>query len=126
MPGQRGGFFGWAVAFAALALTVGAVELGRSSVFAPPELRSAHADPAKPSIPPDMMVIVAEEGKTFHRAGCPFMHDKTHLQTIPANQAIREGYAPCVRCMHEYQASKSPPQMDPAQRESAHASLDLP
>ena len=49
-----------------------------------------------------MMVIIAEDGKTFHVAGCPFIHDKARLRTIPAQEAEKEGYAPCVRCMKKY------------------------
>ena len=48
------------------------------------------------------MVVVAADGKTFHVAGCPFIHDKTRLRTIAAREAMREGYAPCVRCMKKY------------------------
>jgi hypothetical protein len=47
------------------------------------------------------MVVVSEDGKTFHAAGCRFIHDKA-LRTIPASEALREGYAPCVRCMRKY------------------------
>jgi hypothetical protein len=49
-----------------------------------------------------MMVVVAEDGKAFHVAGCRFIHDKAKLRTIPAGEALREGYAPCVRCMKKY------------------------
>jgi hypothetical protein len=49
-----------------------------------------------------MMVVVAEDGKTFHVAGCRFIHDKAKLRTITAGQALREGYMPCVRCMKKY------------------------
>ena len=49
-----------------------------------------------------MMVIVAADGKTFHVVGCPFIHDKTRLRTIRAQEAENEGYVPCVRCMKKY------------------------
>jgi hypothetical protein len=49
-----------------------------------------------------MIVVVAEDGKTFHAAACPFIHDKAKLRTIPASQALKEGYTPCVRCMKKY------------------------
>ncbi len=49
-----------------------------------------------------MMVVVSTDGKTFHAARCPFIHDKAHIQTIAARGALREGYAPCVRCMRQY------------------------
>lgn len=101
MSRSRRTFLGWAVAAAASALVVGGIEVAQSSVFSLPGLRSEHARPSN-SVPPDMMVIVAEDGKTFHVAGCPFVHDKTRLRTIPAREAEQEGYGPCVRCMKKY------------------------
>ena len=101
VPGSRRGFLGWMVAAAAAVLVAGSFELGRSSVLSHPKLRSEHAQPGS-GVPPDMMVVVSAEGKTFHVAGCPFIHDKARLRTIAAREAIREGYAPCVRCMKKY------------------------
>jgi len=98
---SRRSFLGWAVAAAASLLVAGGIEVARSSVFSRASLRSEHAR-ASSRVPPDMMVIVADEGKTFHVAGCLFIHDKTHLRTIRAYQAEQEGYAPCVRCMKKY------------------------
>jgi hypothetical protein len=101
MPRSRRGFLGWMVAAAAAILVAGGVELGRSASSDQPELRSEHAQPGT-GVPAEMMVIVAEDGKTFHVAGCRFIHDKARLRTITASQALREGYAPCVRCMKKY------------------------
>src|ERR1019366_3074861 len=53
-------------------------------------------------VPPDMIVVVSADGKAFHAAGCPFIHDKAHIQTIQAREALRQGYAPCMRCMKKY------------------------
>ena len=82
-------------------LVSGAFEVARSFGSNQPDLRSEQAQRAV-GIPQDMMVVVAEDGKTFHVAGCTFIHDKARLQTIPAREAMREGYAPCVRCMKKY------------------------
>jgi len=98
---SRRSFLGWAVAAAASLLVTGGIEVARSSVFSRPSLRSEHAR-ASNRVPPDMMVLVADVGKTFHVAGCSFIHDKTHLRTIRAQEAEHEGYAPCVRCMKKY------------------------
>jgi hypothetical protein len=89
------------VAAAAAVLVAGGLEVARSSVFSHPELRSEHAQPGA-GVPPDMLVVVSTDGKTFHAAGCPFIHDKAHIRTIAAREAEREGYAPCVRCMKKY------------------------
>ena len=92
---------GWMVAAGAAVLLGGGFEAARSSVFSYPRLRSEHAR-ASSHVPPDMMVVVAEDGKTFHVAGCRFIHDKLRLRTISARQAEQEGYVPCVRCMKKY------------------------
>jgi len=101
MAPARRTFLGWVVAAAATVLVAGSFELARSSVSGRPELRSDHARPGN-GVPPEMMVVVATDGKTFHVPGCPFIHDKARLQTITAREAMREGYAPCVRCMKKY------------------------
>jgi len=75
--------------------------VARSSVYNRPELRSEHAKPGA-GVPPDMMVVISTDGKIFHRSGCRFIHDKAHVQTLTAREAMREGYAPCVRCMKQY------------------------
>jgi hypothetical protein len=100
LPNRRR-FLGWIVATGATALVVGGFEAASSSVLGRRMQRSQHAH-ASNRVPPDMQVIVAEEGKTFHVAGCPFIHRKAGLRTIPALEAEREGYAPCVRCMKKY------------------------
>jgi putative zinc finger protein len=105
--GSRRSFFGWMVAAAAAVLVAGSVELERSLGISGPELRSEHAQPGK-GVPPDMMVIVAEDGKTFHVAGCEFIHDKARLRTVAAHEAEREGYVPCVRCMKKYLSAARP------------------
>jgi hypothetical protein len=104
----RGTAFGWVIALAASLLIVGGLELGSSSAFSRPELRSQHADPATRDIPGDMLVVVTREGKTFHGGtGCPYMHEKTKERIISAREAIREGYSPCTRCMRSYLSAKS-------------------
>jgi Putative zinc-finger len=101
MPGSRRSFFGWMVATAAALLVAGGFEVARSAVFPHPRLRSEHAR-ASNHVPPDMIVIVAEDGKTFHANGCPFIQGRARLRTISAGDAEQEGYAPCVRCMKKY------------------------
>ncbi len=101
ISGSRRSFFGGMVAVAAALLMAGAFEVARSFGSNQPGLRSEQAQRAV-GIPPDMVVVVAEDGKTFHVAGCTFIHDKARLQTITAREAMREGYAPCVRCMKKY------------------------
>jgi hypothetical protein len=100
-PSSRRTFMGWIVAAAAALLIAGGFELGKSSAAGRPQLRSEHAQPGS-GVPPDMMVVVATDGKTFHVPGCSFIHDKARVETITAREAQQQGYAPCVRCMREY------------------------
>jgi len=99
-PARRG-FLGWMVAAAAAVLVVGSFEVARVSTPRQPDLRSEHAQPGA-GVPPDMMVVVSTGGRLFHASGCPFIHNKVHLRTIAAREALKEGYAPCARCMNKY------------------------
>ncbi|PYY09700.1 MAG: hypothetical protein DMG69_09360 [Acidobacteria bacterium] len=117
MQSRRRRFLGWMVAAAAAVLVTGSFEIARSSVFRRPELRSEHAQ-AGSGLPPDMMIVVSPNGKIFHASGCPFIHDKAHVRTIVVREAIKEGYAPCVRCMKKYLRAdlSSPESLADAQR----------
>jgi len=108
MPRKRGTAFGWMVALAAAVLLVVGFEIGDTSTFFRHQLRSEHAQPGS-RIPADLMVVVSEEGKTFHVPGCTFLHDKVKLRTLTAAQALREGYSPCVRCMKKYLTAAAGP-----------------
>ena len=96
----RRSFLGWIVTAAAVAMLAGVFEAGRFFGSSQPALRSEHAQSGT-GVPPDMMVVVSSEGKTFHVPGCRFIHDKT-VQGIAASAATRQGYTPCVRCMKEF------------------------
>jgi hypothetical protein len=104
---RRRTFLGWMVAAATGLIVAGGLEAARLSGSKDHELRSEHALRSS-RVPPDMMVLVADDGKTFHKAGCTFIHDKQHLRNITAQEAEREGYAPCVRCMKQYLTEKRP------------------
>lgn len=97
----RRSFLGWMAAAAATVLIVGGFEAARFAANRSPELRSEHAQPGK-GVPPNLMVVVADDGKLFHLAGCPFIHEKAKLRNLTAAEATREGYTPCVRCLKKY------------------------
>lgn len=90
----------WLVPVAALLLFGGVIRVANSLTFNPP-LKSEHADPGH-DIPPDMPVVVSVATRTFHVAGCGFIHNKETVRTMKAGEAIREGYVPCVRCLRKY------------------------
>jgi Putative zinc-finger len=102
--GYRSARFFWLLAVAAAALIVGGLTLGNSSAFKqPPDLRSHLAVPPH-GIPPTLMVVVSDDGKVFHVPGCKYLHkhdDESPVVTTAAD-ALRRGYAPCVRCLRQY------------------------
>ncbi len=90
----------WLVPVAALVLFAGGLRLANSITTTRP-LKSEHAQPGH-DIPPDMQVVVTDDAKLFHVAGCEFIHSKDRVRTLTAQEAIREGYVPCLRCMRKY------------------------
>lgn len=62
-----------------------------------PGLRTEHSRPAMKA--PARMVAVVAGGKTFHDPRCKYMHGAPKMMS--AEEAIRKGYSPCVRCMRE-------------------------
>ena len=62
-----------------------------------PQPRAQMSQPARRL--PQHLVAIVDGGKTFHVPGCPFMHGKYRMVT--PEEAIREGYNPCNRCMYE-------------------------
>jgi hypothetical protein len=93
----------WMLAVAAVALLAGGVALGNSAVFKQPELRSEHAKPSH-KIPPSLMVAVSTEGKLFHVPNCKYLHQHVgeSPELITASEAMKEGFTPCTRCLHQY------------------------
>jgi hypothetical protein len=90
----------WLVPVAALALFAGGLRFANSVTVAP-ALKSEHAQPAH-DIPPDLEVVVTDDAKLFHVAGCEFIHNKDLERTLTAKEAMRQGYVPCLRCMRKY------------------------
>lgn len=96
----------WMLAVAATALVAGSLALGNSAFFRQPELRSALAKPPH-GIPASLVVTVCDDGKVFHVPGCKYLHkhDDENPKMMTAAEALREGYAPCVRCLRQYLSS---------------------
>jgi hypothetical protein len=72
-----------------------------------PQPRAQMSQPARRL--PQRLVAIVDGGKTFHVPGCPFMHGKYRMVT--PEEAVREGYAPCNRCM--YDALRSAGKVEP-------------
>jgi predicted anti-sigma-YlaC factor YlaD len=95
---QRGSAWGWAVGLAAggaLALAMFSAGLPNMGVS---DGLSAMSQPAVGSLP--AQVALVRTGKLFHVLECPYMHGQVIL--LDTAEAIREGYAPCPRCMGQY------------------------
>ncbi len=87
----------WASAIAA-GLMLAALLAGHARDRRLPALKSQHSEPALQRPAPGTLVVVTDEGKTFHVPTCSFIHGKRRVITV--EEAAREGYAPCVRCEH--------------------------
>jgi hypothetical protein len=48
---------------------------------------------------PQGLVAVTPGGKMFHDPNCKYIHGP--IEMVPAEEAVAEGYTPCVRCMRE-------------------------
>ncbi len=103
MPPMRRTFLGWMVAAAAAVLITGSLELLRAGASYRPDQRSEMARRGS-GVPPELMVVVAEDGKLFHLPECALIHekDKEKRRTVTAAEASLEGYTPCVRCLGKY------------------------
>jgi Putative zinc-finger len=101
MSRPKGNALGWVMALGFAALMLLSFEVGNNSRPSVTDLRSDMAR-AGFQIPPDLVVVAVTEGKIFHVPGCRFIHEKDKLQTMTAGEALREGYAPCVRCLKKY------------------------
>jgi hypothetical protein len=97
----------WMLAVAATALVAGGLALGSSAVFRQPDLRSALAKPPH-GVPASLMVEVCGDGKVFHMPGCKYLHkhDDENPRMMTAAEALRQGYAPCVRCLRQYLSAR--------------------
>ena len=83
---------------AAALLAVAIVALGSvMTVGGAPPLLSEHSRPAVTV--PSQQVAIVPDGKTFHDPKCTYMHGKPEM--ISAEEAVKKGYAPCVRCMRQ-------------------------
>ncbi len=97
VEGARGQGGAWALAVAAAILLTATVLVAQVRDRGTPQLRAAMARPVTERV--KGLVVVADDTKVFHVAGCEFIHGMPH--TMSAENAIREGFTPCVRCLHE-------------------------
>jgi hypothetical protein len=96
----------WMLAVAAVALVTGGLMFSPivSGHF---EMRSRLAQPPH-HIPPALVVVACTEGRVFHVPGCKYLHKREgeSPQMMTASEALKEGYAPCPRCLRRYLSSQ--------------------
>jgi hypothetical protein len=97
VEGQRGSWRGWLLSVASIGALAALVLFSTVRDRIVPEPRAQMSQPARRL--PKRLVAVVDGGKTFHMPGCPYMHGKYRMVT--PDEAIREGYTPCNRCMSE-------------------------
>jgi|SRR5271169_811364 len=85
----------WGLSLLASILLFAALGLSFTAERHVAPLRQQHAEPA--ASVPAVTVAVAAEGNTFHDPSCKYIHGKAEMMT--AEEAVRRGYNPCVRCM---------------------------
>ena len=87
----------WLAVLAVLAALAAGYAIGRTPSRGTVTLRSEHSQPAVKT--PPGIVAVTQGGRTFHDPNCGYIHGPIGM--IPAEEAVAEGYAPCVRCMRK-------------------------
>jgi len=97
VEGPRGHGSAWILAVAAAVLLTATVLFASVRDRGTPQLRAAMSRPVAERI--KGLVVVADDTKVFHVAGCPYIHGKPHAMS--AEEAVHEGFTPCVRCLHE-------------------------
>ena len=94
---ERGSVYAWTLSLAGAGLLAATLLIFSLPQFAAPGLRAPMSEPALKAA--YGMVAITDEGKTFHVPGCTFLHGKTRM--IPVEDALRQGYNPCIRCESE-------------------------
>ncbi len=102
---SRRSFLAWTLSAAA------AVPLGLA-VFSVRRLIVPAHDPQSPASGPDARQVSGtvaisqdQDDKVFHVAGCSHLHGKPKF--LPVEEAIREGYTPCVYCILKARPKKN-------------------
>jgi hypothetical protein len=97
IEGKKGSRLGWFVSLAVTGAIAALAFFATVRDRSVPQPRAQMSQPARRL--PQRLVAVVDGGKTFHVPGCPFMHGKYRMVT--PEEAVREGYTPCDRCMYD-------------------------
>jgi Putative zinc-finger len=115
---ERGAAYTWILSLAGAGLVAAAMIIFSLPRFAVPTLRAPMSEPALRA-PVANLVVVSDDGKTFHVPGCTYIHGKWRM--MPVEEAMKEGYNPCIRCeaglIHRTERSRAPSAIRAAEAE---------
>ncbi len=95
VEGPKGSWRGWLIAIGLSGAMAASFYLVASHAPSEPRVRAEMSQPARQI--QQQLVAVVDSGKLFHDPRCPLIQRKYHLVT--PEEAIREGYTPCTRCL---------------------------
>jgi anti-sigma factor RsiW len=91
---ERGSAIPWILSLAGAGVVAAALLMFSLPRFAGSQMRAPMSEPAM-QVPADMVAVTAD-GKAFHKPSCTYIHGPWKL--ISVEEAMREGYTPCIRC----------------------------
>lgn len=119
---ERGAAFTWILSLSGAGLVAAAMLLFSLPRYAMPDMRAPMSEPALRA-PAANLVVVSDDGRTFHVPGCTFIHGKSKM--MPVEEAMKEGYNPCIRCeselLHRTAAKRASPELRDAPENEAGA-----
>ena len=102
---SRRSFLAWTLT-AAAALPLGLALFSARKLMLPPhDHQSPASGPEPPQIAGMVAISVDRDDKVYHIAGCPHLQGKSKFITV--EEAIREGYTPCVYCIGKSRSKKN-------------------
>jgi len=102
---SRRSFLAWMLT-AAAALPLGVALFSARRLIVPAHDHQSPASRPEPGqVPGTVAISLDQDDKIYHVAGCPRLHGKAKF--ITADEAIREGYTPCVYCIGKARSKKN-------------------
>jgi hypothetical protein len=102
---SRRSFLAWTLT-AAAALPLGlALFSARKLILPPHDHQSPASGPEPPRIAGTVAISMDRDDKVYHIVGCPRLHGKPKFITV--EEAIRDGYTPCVYCIGKSRSKKN-------------------
>ena len=102
---SRRSFLAWTLT-AAAALPLGLALFSARKLIVPAHDHQSPASGPEPSqVAGAVAISLDQDDKIYHVAGCPHLHGKAKF--ISVDEAIRDGYTPCVYCIGKARSKKN-------------------